>query len=110
MPLFTRFAKLITADLHSLLDCLEEPEVLLQQSIREMREVLVQEQQQLQTYSWKLRQVEQGQQTLLKQIPEMDSQIALCFQNSRDDLAKKFVLKKLEMEQALHHLNHHLDQ
>ena len=36
MPLIDRFARLISADLNAVLDRVEEPQVLLQQSIREM--------------------------------------------------------------------------
>ena len=38
MPIINRFMNLFTADIHAVLDRLEEPEILLRQAIREMEE------------------------------------------------------------------------
>ncbi len=44
MAIFTRLARLLRADLHALLDRMEAPDVLLQQSLREMAADLQQRQ------------------------------------------------------------------
>ena len=110
MALFHRLTQLITADLHSLLDRLEEPEVLLRQSIREMEEVVAQERQQLQNLQWKLQQLEQRRPLYLEQGAPVEAQMALCFENGRQDLARKFVIKKLETERALIQLDQSIRQ
>ena len=38
MPIINRISRLFTADLHAVLDRIEEPEALLKQAIREMEE------------------------------------------------------------------------
>ena len=40
MALITRVSRLFQADLHAVLDRIEEPEVLLKQAVREMEEEL----------------------------------------------------------------------
>ena len=47
MALITRVGRLFRADLHAVLDRVEEPEVLLRQAIREMEEELAEERQRL---------------------------------------------------------------
>ena len=43
MALITRVARLFRADLHAVLDRIEEPDVLLKQAVREMEEELASE-------------------------------------------------------------------
>ena len=45
MALITRLSRLMRADLHAVLDRVEEPEVLLRQALREMQEELARDQQ-----------------------------------------------------------------
>ena len=47
MALITRVGRLFRADLHAVLDRVEEPEVLLRQAIREMEEELAEDRQRL---------------------------------------------------------------
>ena len=42
MALITRFSRLFRADLHAVLDRIEEPDVILRQAVREMEEVPLQ--------------------------------------------------------------------
>jgi len=45
MLLISRISRLFRADLHAVLDRIEEPEALLRQAIREMEELLAQDEQ-----------------------------------------------------------------
>ena len=45
MVLISRISRLFRADLHAVLDRIEEPEALLRQAIREMEELLAQDEQ-----------------------------------------------------------------
>jgi phage shock protein A len=47
MALITRIARLFKADMHSLLDSIEEPQSVLKQAIREMSEAIEQGERQL---------------------------------------------------------------
>jgi phage shock protein A len=98
MALINRLSRLFQADLHAVLDRIEEPDTLLRQSIREMQEAIVQDTRQI-----KRLQLEQGQLTArqteversLKQITE---ELDVCFASYKEELARKLIKRKLEAE------------
>ena len=98
MALITRVARLFRADMHAVLDRIEEPQQLLAQAIREMEEALQQEQQQLKLLEHeqgelrrRLQGVEQGQ---AKSEEELD----LCFDSKQEELARGIIRRRLETE------------
>lgn len=99
MTVLTRFGRLLRADLHALLDRMEAPDVLLQQSLREMQGDLDQR-----THQQKARQQEKFQ--LTQRIAQLDTQrtqyaaeMDLCFQANNDGLIRTLVRRQLESEQ-----------
>lgn len=96
MALIGRVTRLITADMHAVLDHLEEPEALLRQAIREMEEELAR---QRQHGRWLTREIESNGgrfDACTRSLDEADSQLDLCFEAGNDDLARSLVRKKLE--------------
>ena len=88
MALITRLSRLFRADMHAVLDRIEEPQQLLQQAIREMEEALLHEEQQL-----KLLQHEQGQlqrrlQGLEQSLEKSEEELDLCFESNKEELAR----------------------
>ena len=65
MALITRFTRLFTADLHALLDRLEEPDVVLKQAIREMEEELAGREQ-------RIRRLDLEREHLIRQLADID--------------------------------------
>ena len=53
MALITRVSRLLRADVHAVLDRLEEPDVLLQQAIRDMEEVVAEQRNQVNLARWR---------------------------------------------------------
>jgi phage shock protein A len=101
MALINRISRLFKADFHAVLDRIEEPEQLLRQAIRDMEEQLAQSEQQSKARAHE-------QQTLGKRIQELDSKLAetdseldLCFESGKDELARDLVRKKLELQRLL---------
>ena len=96
MALIRRFSRLITADVHAVLDQIEEPETVLKQAIREMEEELAR---QAQHGRW-LRQEMDAKaarvEALEKTRPELDAKLDLCFANDNETLARKLTRRKLE--------------
>ena len=99
MPLLNRFARLFTADLHAVLDRLEEPDLLAQQAVREMEEELTAMQAQATA-------CERDRATLTRDLHAVDAVLArledeldLCFNVGHDELARSLVRRKLEAEQ-----------
>lgn len=98
MALITRVARLFRADMHAVLDQIEEPQQLLAQAIREMEEALQQEQQQL-----KLLEHEQGElrrqlQGLAQGLAKSEEELDLCFKSNKEELARGIIRRRLETE------------
>jgi phage shock protein A len=111
MTLFARISRMFKADIHGILDSIEEPEVILKQAVREMEQEIEKSEQQL---TGKKARKEYLQKTLSEKqeaIAELEKQISLCFEAKNEELAKGLVRKKLECkqrtkltEQAIHGL------
>lgn len=98
MTLVTRLSRLFTADFHAVLDRIEEPDILLQQALREMEEDLTRNEQgvkQLQhqyaTFSARENEVEASLQAL-------DEELDICFDSGEEQLARVTIRRKLETE------------
>ena len=105
MAILTRLARLLKADLHALLDRMEAPDVLLQQSLREMEAAVLcleQEQQQRQQQHANLqRQIRQ----LQEQTTHHAAELSLCLDTDNDELARTLLRRQLEAEQLRIHLH-----
>jgi phage shock protein A len=104
MALITRFTRLFTADLHALLDRLEEPDVVLKQAIREMEEELAAREQ-------CLRRLELERDHLTRQLADIDrsllaigEQLDVCFTSSQEQLARPLLKRRLELERLANRL------
>lgn len=105
MALIRRVSRLFTADMHAVLDQIEEPEIVLKQAIREMEEELAR---QTQRSKWLQKEIEStGKQfdAILKTQKEIDSKLDLCFENDNDTLARKLTRRKLETQRLAEHLD-----
>ena len=54
MALITRLSRLFQADMHAVLDKIEEPELLLKQAIREMEESITTDERQIRCWEYEL--------------------------------------------------------
>jgi len=96
MALIRRVTRLFAADMHAVLDQIEEPEALLRQAIREMEEELAR---QRQREKWLTAEIEAvtarigGFDDLRR---DLDAKLDICFANENDALARKVTRRKLE--------------
>jgi len=104
MALVNRISRLFKADLHAVLDQIEEPEQLLKQAIRDMEDDLAIAAQRISTSARDQERMAVRMAELKDAIAATDSQLDLCFASGKDDLARKQVRKKLEAEQLLKRL------
>lgn len=100
MALISRVTRLFRADFHAVLDRVEEPEILLRQSIREMEDELARDQQ---TY----RQLEREHEQLAKRETEFQQlqasladELDVCFAADKEELARSLMRRKLETERS----------
>lgn len=97
MTLIARMTRLFKADLHGILDSLEEPEEVIKQAIRDMEEDIATQEQRLDELHAVLQRLTVEAQELTVSIQESERQIDLCFAAGNEPLAKNLLRKRLEM-------------
>ena len=97
MTLIDRITRLFRADIHDLLDRIEEPAVVLKQSVRDMEKELGLEEQ-------AIRHLERDDERLASRFRETESaledigaRLDVCFESEKDDLARRLIRRRLEM-------------
>ena len=101
MAILTRLARLLKADLHALLDRMEAPDILLQQSLRDMEAELQQAGQQQQQRQQQRQQMERLQHNLEQQLQQQQSELDLCLAEANDTLTRVLLRRTLETRQQL---------
>ena len=105
MALINRISRLFKADFHAVLDQIEEPEVLLKQAIRDMEDDLANTDQRVNLCAHDQDALSGRKCELESAIAEIVTQLDLCFESEKDDLAKSLIRKKLEAERLVKRLN-----
>jgi phage shock protein A len=100
MALIARVSRLFKADLHAVLDRLEEPVSLLKQSIREMEEALAARERDIEGLRAKRLTLDKCVRNAHALTAELDRQLDLCFAGANEELARKLVRRKLRSEKT----------
>ncbi len=98
MALITRVSRLFRADLHAVIDRLEEPDVLLKQAVREMEEELAREEQRRRMLQHDRDELNKRESDLDRSLAEISEQLDVCFESGKDVLARPLIKRKLETE------------
>ena len=105
MALINRISRLFKADFHAVLDQIEEPEQLLKQAIRDMEDDLATTEQGIILCAHDQEALAVRKNELKSAIAEIDTQIDLCFESEKEDLARSLIKKKLEAQRLLKRLS-----
>ena len=100
MALITRLSRLFRADVHAVLDRIEEPIVVLRQALREMETELTEDDKQLKRKHFEIGQFGKRQQDINQSLEQLESELRICFDHDKDDLARKLIRRKLEAQQV----------
>ena len=101
MALLSRISHLFTADFHALLDCLEEPESVCRQAIRDMEEELSDLERQIEIDELEIARVNRRISDARAQTDQITVELDVCFQSSEDELAKSLIRRKLIVEKQI---------
>lgn len=101
MTLITRIARLFKADVHSLLDALEEPQSVLKQAIREMAVEIERGERQLEDLKRREEKLSSYKAEQEKSLAETGDQVDLCFRANNEKLGRSMVRRKLEIEKRI---------
>lgn len=96
MALITRFSRLFTADLHAVLDRLEEPDVLLKQAVRDMEEELARMRSEALGARAEMQRIVQTEADIGRRLTDLDAELDVCFDAGEEALARSLVRRKLE--------------
>lgn len=96
MPLLSRLSRLFQADLHAVLDQLEEPEALLRQAVREMEEALAADERVLERLGVERTRAARQHADCLLTLERLELELATCFAEGETELARRLVRRKLE--------------
>jgi len=101
MALISRVSRLLRADLHAVLDHIEEPDVLLRQAVREMEQALAEDAARLARLRREHDHLARRSRDLEQAIAGIDGELDLCFEAGELDLARTLCRRKLESGQLL---------
>ncbi len=101
MALINRVSRLFRADLHAVLDRIEEPDVLLRQAVRDMQEELAQEQQHCKSMHHEHTQLCDREADLEQSLETMTSELDVCFESRQEALARTLIRRRLDAERLL---------
>ncbi len=110
MALITRISRLFTADLHAVLDRMEEPEIVLKQAIRDMREAVAAGQRQIRALEARAEQIAAVRASTEARLREAAEQLDVCLAAGNDDLARSVIQRRLQLERHLTDLTGHAEQ
>jgi phage shock protein A len=96
MALITRISRLFQADLHAVLDRIEEPGALLRQAVREMEDDLARDEQGMKVLNHELGQLISRQTDISQSLDDIEDELDVCFESGKDDLARALIKRKLE--------------
>jgi phage shock protein A len=92
---------LFTADLHAVLDRLEEPDVLLKQAIREMEDELALREHRIRGLDLEREQCTRQAVDIERELARTTEQLDVCFDSGEEQLARTLLKRRLEMEHVL---------
>ena len=101
MTLILRISRLFKADIHGLLDSIEEPQTLLKQAVREMEETIDISESERKRITKRIEQHSAYYDQTSQTASDLENKIDLCFQQNNANLARSFIRKKLETGEKL---------
>lgn len=104
MALINRMSRLFTADVHAVLDRIEEPGVLLKHAVREMEEELARHEQRARALEHEHDALGERQRKAGAVLAELGEQLDVCFEGGNEELARKVIKRRLETERLERHV------
>lgn len=99
MPMFTRLVRLWKADLHGVMDQLEDRELLLNQHLREMETALDAREAAVRRLERELESVAEARKRCETEIAPLETEIEAALDQERDDIARFLIRRRRELDQ-----------
>ena len=98
MNIFQRITKLVEANVNSMLDKAEDPEVMVRQLIREMEESIIELRRETVKAVGARKLLEKKMQLLNEKSADLQQKATLALENGNEDLARKLLEQKIDVE------------
>ena len=104
MSIFQRISQLISANINHILDKAEEPEVMVKQLIRDMEEGIIELRRETVRAIGTQKQLSKKLEMGRAQQQDLDKKAVLVLESGDEELARKVLEKKLDLEKSIEHL------
>jgi len=108
MGILTRIMRLCKADLHGVMDQLEDKELLLKQYLREMETSLQEKENQLNQISKREESIRRDLELRGEEIDGLEKDLVLSLRKDKDDIAKLIIRKQRGQKAMCNQLRQHL--
>lgn len=98
MGMMTRISRLFKADLHGVMDQMEDKALLLRQCVREMESSLQQKRQRLDGLNRTSRQIDAEREARERERQKVAADLDLAVRKEKDDIARALIRKRLVLE------------
>ncbi|NJK63537.1 MAG: PspA/IM30 family protein [Synechococcaceae cyanobacterium SM2_3_1] len=109
MGLFDRVSRIVRANINSMVSSAEDPEKILNQTINDMQEDLIQLRQAVATAIASQKRMERQYDQAQQQVDEWERRAKLAIQNNDDDLARQALVRKKGYAETAQSLKRQLD-
>ncbi len=110
MSIATRFARLWKADLHGVMESIEDKGLLLKQCLREMQDELESKEAALNTLVKKKEKAKQEQETLQQENSKVEKDLEAAVNMDKDDISRFLIKKRLLLCRHLQELANHIQR
>lgn len=101
MGIMTRFARLCRADIHGMMDQLEDKGLVLKQCLREMEESIAADQARLGRLRSGLEQLEDGREKYLREREKLEADVTAAVEKEKDAIARMLIRKLKTLDRHL---------
>ena len=108
MAIMTRIIRIFKADLHGVIDHLEDQGLLLKQHLRDMEEALNYKKAILRRMIASQNQAQRDHDRTKQQCNALERDLAIAIQNEKDDIARKLIRKQKPLVNLLAELSRHI--
>ena len=110
MALLSRIIQLFKADIHGMMDQIEDHGLLLKQHLRDMEESLVAKEMKLKKMRSALDQAQQDHQKGEKETTNLEQDLQVAIQKDRDDIARMLIKKLKPLTRLQSERRNHIDR
>jgi phage shock protein A len=110
MGIMSRVIRLCKADLHGVMDQLEDKDLLLKQHLREMQAAMAGRQARIDQLEEALRNGQRDRAMHAKQLQALEADLDLAVARGKDDIARMLIRKLVPMRKCVERMTHHLEE